>query len=398
MVFVHVEDFFHPNAGYQVNQLSRLQVKQGHEVFVITSELEKIPNYLTDFFGKDNITEKDRHFEESSGVKVIRHPLYGYYSGRAIFKTGLRKVIKSLRPDVLFVHGEDTLTGIILILNYRNMNMPYVLDSHMLELASMNRFRSVFRWFFRNLITPIILRNQLPMIRVVDSDFLEKHYNIPLEKTKLLKFGTDTEFYRPSETQRMKFRMEHGISERDFVVVYAGKLNEEKGGMFLAKALQKRISLEKREIHFVIIGNTTNDSYGKQVEVTLEKSENRIIRFETQNYLNLALFYQPADIAVFPRQCSMSYFEVQSCGLAVILEENEINNNRVQNKRGMLFEENCEANFRDKITNFGNMSEADFSTYQKNARRNILENFNYVTIAQEFSDVMVDEYLRFHKK
>ena len=44
MHFVHVEDFFHPDAGYQVNLLSRLQVLQGHRVTIVTAELERMPN------------------------------------------------------------------------------------------------------------------------------------------------------------------------------------------------------------------------------------------------------------------------------------------------------------------------------------------------------------------
>ena len=52
MRFVHIEDFFHPNAGYQVNLLSKLQVKQGHEVIIITAELDKIPDHLISFLVK----------------------------------------------------------------------------------------------------------------------------------------------------------------------------------------------------------------------------------------------------------------------------------------------------------------------------------------------------------
>lgn len=38
MKIVHVEDFFHPDAGYQINILPKYMAKMGHEVVVITSE------------------------------------------------------------------------------------------------------------------------------------------------------------------------------------------------------------------------------------------------------------------------------------------------------------------------------------------------------------------------
>jgi hypothetical protein len=398
MRFIHVEDFFHPNAGYQLNLLSKLQVKQGHEVIIITSELDKMPDFLISFFGKEDISNKDKIFENNTGVKVIRYPIYSYFSGRSIFKPGLLKLIKSLLPDVLFIHGEDTLTGIKLLLSYHKMKIPYVLDCHMLEMGSENKFREFFRFFFRTFITPIILNNQIPLIRVVDSNFVEKHFAIPLAKTKLLKFGTDTGHYKPNSLQKKVFRNENSIGENDFVVIYAGKLDVYKGGQFLADSLLKKLEINDRKIHFILIGSSAKDVYGLEVENTLNKSENNIIRFPTQTYSDLAKFYQSADIAIFPKQCSMSYYEVQSCQLPVVLEVNEINIDRVKNKKGLLFAEASKSEFTKKIIEFGNMSESEFFVYKSNARQNILKNYDFSPIAQEFTNVMVDEYKRYHKK
>lgn len=398
MRFVHVEDFVHPNAGYQINLLTRLQVQQGHEVIIVAGELDKIPVFLTSFFGKDNIEEKDRKFEQETGVKIIRHPLYAYYSGRAIYKPGLHKLIKSLNPDVLFIHNEDTVMGMKLLWDYKKMNVPYVLDCHMLEMASENRFRDFFRLFYRKFVTPVILKNNIPLIRVVDTDFVQKHYNIPLSKTKLLSFGTDTDFYKPDSKIKEVFRKELGIDTTDFVVIYAGKMDPAKGGEFLAESLKEKIKLEGKNLKFIIIGNPPKDEYGEKVEKLFSQSENNIIRFPTQTYFDLAKFYQIADIAIFPKQCSMSYFEVQSCELPVVLEENEINNLRVSDKKGLLFPQSSISEFRSSIEQFGNMPKEEFEIYKRNARKNIVDNYNFVPIAQQFTDIMIEEYEKFHSK
>lgn len=398
MRFVHVEDFVHPNAGYQINLLTRLQAAQGHEVIIIAGELDKIPVFLTSFFGKDNIEEKDKKFEEATGVKIIRHPLYAYYSGRAIFKLGLHKLIKSLNADVLFIHNEDTVMGMKLLWDYKKMNMPYVLDCHMLEMASENKFREYFRAFYRKFVTPVILKNNIPLIRVVDTDFVEKHYHIPLEKTKLLSFGTDTDFYRPDGQSKSQFRKENGINDDDFVVIYAGKMDPTKGGRFLAESLKKKITLTNKNIKFIIIGNAPKDEYGDEVNKILAESENDIIRYPTQTYFDLAKFYQAADLAIFPRQCSMSYFEVQSCELPVVLEENEINISRASDKKGLIFAEESMDGLREAIRQFGNMPQEEFDIYKQNARKNIVDNYNFVPIAQQFTDIMINEYNKFHKK
>lgn len=398
MRFVHVDDVMLPDAGYQINMLTKLQVEQGHEVIVVTAELDKFPPQLTAFFGKDNIAEKDKRFEENTGVKIVRHPLYAYYSGRAIYKPGLQKVIKSLNADVLFIHCEDTYVGMKLIWAYDKMKIPYVLDCHMLEMASENRFREYFRMFFRKFVTPIILKNKIPLIRIVDSDFVEKHYGIPLDRTKLLSFGTDTEFYKPNSSTRSEFRDELGFSENDFVVIYAGKMDHSKGGQFLAETLREKFILEGKNIKFIIIGNPPGDEYGEEVTKILSRSENKIIRFPTQTYADLARFYQMADIAIFPKQCSMSYFEVQSCGLPVVLEKNEINVERAAGKKGIIFSEGSVEEFRNAILKFGNMPNEEFVQYKNNARQNVVDNYNFIPIAQQFTDVMIQAYKDFHKK
>lgn len=398
MRFIHIENFFHPDSGYQVNLLSKIQVEQGHEVIVVTSEMKNVPGYLTSFFGKDNMEERDLEFEKRTGVKIYRYPTYFWYSGRAVYIRGFLKFIKELHADVLFLHGEDSYSGTLLLWKYKTMKLPYVLDSHMLEMASKNRFKDIFRKLFKAFITPIILKNDIPLIRVFDSDFVQKNYGIPLEKTFLLSFGTDINYFSPSDKIKSDFRKKNGIKPEDFVVLYAGKLDEHKGGKFFAETLKKEITLDKRNIVFIIVGTVPNSTYGNEVDELLAGSENRILRFSTQYYPDLAQFYQSADIAVFPRQCSMSYFEVQSCGLPVVLERNEINVDRVSEGRGLIFEQDDQDSFIAKIKHFGNMNVEHFQEFKRAAREYIVANYNYVEIAQRFTKIMIDSFYKFHKK
>lgn len=398
MKIVHVEDFIHPDAGYQVNLLSRLQKADGHEVTVVTAELEKVPSFLTSFFGKDNIPEKDRLFERETGVSIVRVPLLGFYSGRAIFHPRLFKTVANMKPDVVFVHGEDTLTGMLFILFSRRLSYPIVLDCHMLEMASVNRFREYFRAFYRRFITPIILRENIPLIRVVDSDYVQKCLGIPLSHTDLLSFGTDTSYFKPDPEMRQTIRARLGFSENAFLVLYAGKMDESKGGALLGEALRNRLSSAAgRPIEFLVIGNT-DGGYGEKVEQQFRESENRIVRLSTQRYYDLAQYYQAADLAVFPRQCSMSFFEAQSCGLPILFEENEINNQRASFQNAFLFKPESIEDFRGKILAISALPPEEYKRTSANAREYVLRNYDYVPIARRFTEVLQRAVSAWQKK
>ena len=397
MKFVHVEDFIHPDAGYQVNLLSHLQKEQGHDVSIVTGEMEKIPLFLTEFFGTNDIEKKDQKFFERTGVKIYRVPLRGFYSGRAIFyKKKLFKVVEELKPDVVYIHGEDTLMGMQFIWNFNKFNFPIVLDCHMLEMASVNRLRNIFRFFFRTFITPKITKYNIPLIRVVDTDYVQKYYGIPLIKTAFLPLGTNTAFFKPDAERKNILRKMNNIEQDVFAILYAGKLDESKGGLFFAEAIkEKLIPHNRNDVIFIIIGNTVGN-YGKEVEEKFSQSSNKIIRLPTQTYHNLLDFYQIADLSIFPRQCSLSFFEAQACGLPVIFEENEMNNQRSSFNNAFTFIPGDANDFREKIMNCVNMDMEQYAIIKQNSRKYVLDNYDYVTIAQKTTELMIDAHKAYH--
>ena len=159
-------------------------------------------------------------------------------------------------------------------------------------------------------------------------------------------------------------------------------MGESKGGLFLAKSIRDKIS-DKKDVVFLIIGNTTGD-YGKLVDKEFDKSDNRIIRIPTQKYTELANWFQTADLAVFPKQCSLSFYDVQACGLPVLFENNTINIDRAQHKNAMTFESNNMESFRDKLRCFIEMPKEEFDCYINNAKCFIEAEYNYQSIAEKY--------------
>ena len=390
MTIVNIEDFFHPSAGYQINILPKYLSKFGHKVYIITSQMEKVPQSLTSFFGRDNIEILDKEYQEKYNIEIIRLPLNSFISGRAIFTKELEKVIKQLKPDVLYVHGNDTFVGMWALLKYKKWKIPLVMDSHMLKIASKNRFNKIFHWFYRKVFTPKIVKYKIPIIRTQDDLYVEEVLGIPIRQAPWISYGSDTLLFYPNEEVKMAFREEYGIEKGGFVVVYTGKLDESKGGRLLAETFQKKFNVSKN-VTLIVVGNTVGD-YGREVDELFSKSENRIIRFPTQKYQDLAKFYQIADLSVFAKQCSLSFYDAQACGLPVLSEDNNINIDRCSYNNGWNFKANDVDDFRAKIELAVNMETDKYKEVSDNAYNYIINKYNYEDKAREYEAILCQAF------
>lgn len=385
MKIVHIEDFFHPDAGYQLNIIAKYMVMAGHEVTIITGESDKVPDSLTAFFGADDLPKRDAAYSQQYGVKIVRLPLRGYISNRAVFSSELYHVIRAEQPDVVYVHGNDTLTGMRYLLRRKQMGYPLIMDSHMLEMASRNRFSKGYHEFYKKFFTPMLIKDHITVIRTQDDPYVEKCLGIPLAQAPWISVGSDTILFHPDEDVKKEFRKKYSIPQNAFVIMYAGKLDEAKGGLLLAETLKEPFQT-KRPFVALVIGKTQNNEYGHKVEEALSASKNMVLRFPTQKYVDLPPFYQAADLAVFPRQCSLSFYDVQACGLPVVFEENSVNVTRSKFNSALLFKENNILDFREKIKAIADAEPEQYQKMSDNAVMLIKTTYDYKTI--------VDEYLR----
>lgn len=303
--------------------------------------------------------------------------------GRLNYGNEIFEVVEQVKPDVLFVHCVETLTAMRFL--WKRPNHPMMFDSHMLSMASHNKFAKVYEVVYRNVFTRIIKKNGYYVIRTQDDDYVNSHLGIPENLTPFISFGTDTILFSPNDEVRKRFRQEYNIAQDDFVVVYTGKLTENKGGKLLAEAFRKKFEVP---VTLVCVGKPLNDDYGREVQKILDESENRIITFPTQNYLNLAQFYQVADLSVFPKQCSMSFYDAQACGLPVVSESNNVNCDRCSHQNGDNFEAGSVEDFRAKIMRFAAMSKEEHEQYRKNSRAFVEAGYDYADIARQYTDYL----------
>ena len=171
MKIVHVEDYFDPSAGYQINELLYAWKDFDDELFLITSNdmspfHKKVDNYL------------DAKFEKETKVKIYRLKPILKVSTRLLLKD-LNQTIKSINPDVVFMHGIGDFKDLRLL-----MKKPeYIImrDCHMSWIASKNRFRNFYYAFFKIIFASIINRtNKYEIIFALgeeEYEYLKKTWN-----------------------------------------------------------------------------------------------------------------------------------------------------------------------------------------------------------------------------
>lgn len=392
---LNIVDEFHPQAGYENNILSKFMVKLGYDYEILTTHFTEGDNYIN-FLSFDNIDEKDKKFTEGTGVKVTRLSVKRKVSGRAVwnFKEFL-KTVDMIKPDVLFFCGNDSLIFIQYILKFKKEILrgthkyKIIADSHMLDMASKNKFKNFFYSFYRHFVTPILIKASIKVIRVQNDTYVNRRLGIPLEQCPFLSFGTDTSIFHKDDIQRKKTRVQLGIPNESFVVLYAGKINESKGGMLLAESLKEEYkATDGKQIVFLILANASSD-YEQNVLDVLKASDNKVIIRPAVPYVDLPEYYKATDLAIFPKQCSLSFYDLQACGVPVVLENNNINCDRVSNSNGFIFDGTKEG-LRDQLQSIFNMDSIE--EYSQSAIQYIRENYDYGEIAKEY-DIIFKELM-----
>ncbi|MBM6859907.1 glycosyltransferase family 4 protein, partial [Clostridium saudiense] len=166
---------------------------------------------------------------------------------------------------------------------------------------------------------------------LVVSDYMKqkmiKNLKYYEDKIIVLYNGIDSNRFNKklSEKQRIKIREDYGIKKDDFVIIFTGRLIEQKGILQLLRAVKKIQSVEN--IKVLIVGSSwySSDSITEYVARLHDESKSikdKIIFTGYIDYNKLNKLYDVADIAVLPSMweepLGMVILEAMSMQLPVI--------------------------------------------------------------------------------
>lgn len=339
MRIVHCIDYFQPKLGYQETFLAKEHIKMGHEVFVVTSD--RYNPYVYEGGGARKVLGErvvSPGFFTEEGIKVWRLKTLLELK-RKVWPAGLEKKIQELKPDIVIMHGiVNFFTLRVAWLKKKNKTFKLINDDHMSFHASRSKVRFLYP-LFKFLFSSTLQNTSDSFVGVCQASkiFMHERYGIPLERISVIPLGADDHLFQYDSTARNEIRKRLSIDDNDIAFIYAGKIVPEKGPHLLIKAAIELIKRYKN-IKVMLVGNGL-PSYMNEMKQEIKNSgtESKFVWVDTVPNKELYKYYSAADVAVWPREGSLSMMEAMSCGLPIIISDNSLVNERVGHNNGLTY-------------------------------------------------------------
>lgn len=212
----------------------------------------------------------------------------------------LRKIIiENRNEDSFIIHShESALLAIILLPIKLLYKSPIVITQHGIgwygylklhsERKSINIVFTPFLFFLEKLFFQLADK-----IIVVDETLKEVFYKDFKTKIEVIYNPIDYRIFRPSEYLRRYVRKQLGVKDDEFLLLYIGRLSEEKGIKEIMEAFDQIVK-KVRKIKLLIVGN---GPLLRMIEIYKKKNKGRIIHIKQSD--EPERFYNASDALIF---------------------------------------------------------------------------------------------------
>ena len=223
--------------------------------------------------------------------------------------------LRNLKYDRVILENNVVLSWIIKLSGYKGWycyhlhNLPRTMAKNRKVFDNCNMFFNVSRFITNRLCSP-----NSPIIQ------------IPKEKCKEYYNCIDTSHFTPIVDSILlkKYAEKYGIQESDHIILFVGRLSEEKG---IDKILEAVKSLNNKSIKVLIVGDLSYvkdaiDDYTVYLQELSKSISDQIIFTGYINQSELPIIYSLSTIAVLPsvwdEPAGLTMIEAMSCGVPLI--------------------------------------------------------------------------------
>ena len=318
MKILHVIPYFQPEYGYEDYFHAVEQYRLGHDVYVATSKFYNpmIKN------GKRIEIKTDPSKEK---INVIRLPSLEIPRCCQNILFGLNKLIRKLKPDLLYVHGPDNTSSFQVLLAQLQLKLPckYVIDVHSdgTDLSDVKNQSLIkrFKRGYKYLIGKMQMRKSDKIIFFAqdEKNIFTRRYHLDAKKTIAVPMGVSTIRFVFNEFDRIEVREHYNITSDEFVGIISGRITREKKHDELIRA----IGTINKSIRLLVVGdiNAEYKLYLEKVASMNGLSKESIIFVGEIKNCDLSKFFCAADVGFWVSNYSVGILEAYACNLPVIL-------------------------------------------------------------------------------
>jgi glycosyltransferase involved in cell wall biosynthesis len=353
MKIVVISDWFAEQTGYAENCLPKALAALGHEVHLVTSNVQPYYNSPTyrqtyeRFLGPPVV---DCCVKKIDGYTLHRLP-HREWRGR-LHLEGLFSTLRRLKPQVVQTFDIHTLSTYIAVLGRIAGGYELFLEAHTHASVFESRpgaltwKRRLHLWTYRNVLGPVVSRfsERCYPISPDAAEIATHHHGIQQSKILVESLGVDAEVFEPADSPekaegRARLRKALGISDGEIVCVYTGRFSADKNPLCLAKAVDRLVG-EGHPFRGLFVGNGPQES---EIRALRGNVVHDFVPFK-----EVARFYHASEIGVWPRQESTSQLDAAACALPLVLSDTITVRERVEGN-GFLYREDSDEDLARKL-------------------------------------------------
>ena len=330
MTIVHIEEFFHPSYGYQVQNFCRHHSPE-HRIHVVTGVGVRGNVVKVDPAVMDRL---DGEFTKETGAAIHRLPISWQWHHK-MWLNGLHAKLETLQPDVIYAHGLEYLSLPRLLFRGWDRRCVVVTDSHDLPTASFHKFlRKAYRFVAQDWCVRQINRRRITCyytalpVRENMND-----YGIDTALQRDLPIGTTTKSFFRDLQARDALRNGWGADPSDTVLLYTGKHDEDKSPHLFYEAVGSLGAVPPGRLMVVSVGAQDSAYFEKVCQPVLLQLKERGIKVLVSPAIpstKLREYYSAADIGVFPCRNTLSCLDAMACGLPTVMQDDATNRDRLR--------------------------------------------------------------------
>lgn len=377
VIYICLEQPYIDNWGYHENILPKYTKNLGCESVVIGSR-DIFPNFLKNKYEYLNKTVP----YEIDGVKIIRLKSKVNILNRLVIHSNLLKTIENENPDIIYLHGAQSLSLLTLVKYKKRKGCKLIVDFHS-DYGNSGKGK-LSRNILHKLIWKSVIKHseknidKLYCISPWVKEFVKDTYNIKEHNIEMTYLGADDDKinFNDKELIRKNIRAKLNIGIKDKVIISGGKINKDKN---IDKLINAVDNINDENIKLIIFGSIEKE-YADEIEPLLNSSDKTsyvgwINAEEIYNY------YLASDIAVFPGTQSALWQQAIYCGLPLIVKKWPMSD--YLNDGNVLFLESDNVDEIENKINYIIHDENKMNEMSKISIRAGQEKFSYTMIAKK---------------